>query len=292
MSIAAHVGVKDEIELLPHCLTHLLAIGVDRLLVTDMGSTDGSWEWLQEAASGLPLSLDRMDDRAPGVLADWPARVGRRARDCGADWVFFLDADEWPLPRDGSLAGCTSLASADLLVVDRFNVPPGESAMHVLANARPDGYRDVALIVHRIADLRQHLRDSPEAPWILSVPGPKALVRPAFIDKLAIGGHDVEPPPGVVPRRQRPADLVIAHLPFTTRERFRRKVDNVAAAVAANESVFSGRVGWHWRRWLAMREQGLLDAEFDRQRLEAGLPPNSLLSVADWFEAAAAGRRP
>ena len=56
MSIAAHVGVKDEIELLPHCLTHLLAIGVDRLLVTDMGSTDGSWEWLQEAASGLPLS--------------------------------------------------------------------------------------------------------------------------------------------------------------------------------------------------------------------------------------------
>lgn len=295
MRIAAHVGVKDELDLLPHCIAHLLAIGVDEVLVTDMGSSDGSWEWLEAAASRWPLSLDRMDDRTPGLLAEWPERVGARARACGADWILFLDADEWPLPRDGLLKHCAGLDGADVLVVDRFHVPPGAQGPRMPMGPRPADFPGIPLVVHRVPALEQRLRDDPDAAWILSVPAPKVMVRPSFLGRLAIGGHDIEPATGTSPRRRRPEDLVIAHLPFTTRGRFHSKVDNVAAAVAANAAVFRDRIGWHWRRWIDLRHAGLLDVEFDRQQLDHdsdALPAGSLISAADWFARVASGRRP
>jgi hypothetical protein len=61
---------------------------------------------------------------------------------------------------------------------------------------------------------------------------------------------------------------LIAHLPLTTLPRFARKVDNIrrffAAHDAARDSFSVQGTTPHWRRWLAMADNGLLGREFER----------------------------
>ena len=294
MTVLAHVGVKDEIELLPRCIEHLFAIGVDRVIATDMGSSDGSLEWLQQASRQLPLQLQRMNDRDPDSLHGWCDRVTDAVRAAGADWTLFLDADEFPLPRSGRIADCAALQDSDVLIIDRFNVPLGPQGPRWPAALDPPNYALVFLLDKPVPDFHDQIMSGASTPWIRGVPGPKVLARTDMIGKIAIGGHDVEGRPGSTPRRTRPDDLLIAHLPFSSRARFRAKVENLAGAIAANESFFSGRIGWHWQRWLRQWQAGELDAEFDRQvfddaamvQLEA---EGAVHDAAQWFRQRAAG---
>lgn len=288
MTVLAHVGVKDEIDLLPRCIEHLFAIGVDRVIATDMGSTDGSLEWLQQAGQRLPLVLQRMNDRDPDSLQHWCDRVLAAVRAEGADWTLFLDADEFPLPRSGRLKDCQSMHDADILVLDRFNVPLGPQGPRFPPALDPAHFAQIPLLVKPIPDFHDHLAAGGDTPWIRGVPGPKVLARTALIGKLAIGGHDVEPVAGSRARRLRPNDLLIAHLPFTSRTRFRNKVANLAEAIAANQDLFAGRIGWHWQRWLRQWRAGELDAEYERQVFDdttlAALSAEGVVtSAADWF---------
>jgi hypothetical protein len=61
--------------------------------------------------------------------------------------------------------------------------------------------------------------------------------------------------------------LLITHLPFTTRARFKRKVDNARKVIAAHDEYLGKHLAWHWRHWLTLAEQGRIDEEFDRQTL-------------------------
>jgi hypothetical protein len=79
-------------------------------------------------------------------------------------------------------------------------------------------------------------------------------------------------PTGKAPLRvHRPSDLVIAHLPFTTPARFRRKVDNIREVFAVYADYFRERPGqaWHWRRWLSLEDEAAMDREFWRQAFDA-----------------------
>lgn len=289
MTVLAHVGVKDEMELLPRCIEHLLAIGVDQVVATDMGSTDGSLEWLQQARKRLPLALEQMNDRDPDILHQWCDRVSAAVRAAGADWTLFLDADEFPLPRGGRIDRCRSLQDADVLLIDRFNVPVSGQGPMFPARLEPATHAQIPLWVKPVPDFHDHLAAGGNTPWIRGVPAPKVLARTAIIGKVTIGGHDIVPTDALVPRRKQPDDLLIAHLPFTTRARFHSKVGNLAEAIAANGSFFSGRIGWHWQRWLRQWQAGELDEEFERQTLEADalqafLADGSIQDAAQWFD--------
>ncbi len=294
MSLLAHVGVKDEIELLPRCVAHLFAIGVDRIIVTDMGSTDGSLEWLQQESLRQPIQILRMDDRQPDSLQAWCTRVTEAVLRADADWTLFIDADEFPLPRSGRIQDCLALQTADVLILDRFNVPLGPHGPRLPDEISPANHARIQMLVTPVPDLHDQLAAGADIPWIRGVPGPKVLARTRLIGQVAIGGHDIEAAPGSTPRRARPDDLIIAHLPFSTRARFQSKVANLAGAIAANESFFAGRIGWHWQRWLRQWRAGELDAEFDRQVFsdallqslaEAGVAQDA----AQWFARRAAG---
>ena len=51
MRIAAHIGVKDEVELIERVINHLQAIGIDVFVICDMYSTDGTSEILEKYRS-------------------------------------------------------------------------------------------------------------------------------------------------------------------------------------------------------------------------------------------------
>src|SRR5262245_11024250 len=100
--------VRDEADVARLTVLHHLSLGLERILVVDNGSRDGTGRVLDRLARD-PRVLWRRDERGfrPGELG---TMLAREAFESGAAWVFPFDADEfWHVPR-GSLpawlAGC------------------------------------------------------------------------------------------------------------------------------------------------------------------------------------------
>jgi hypothetical protein len=97
--------VRDEGDVLETNLRYHHALGVDRFIVTDNGSTDETPEILSRyAEAGLVQVIEApgTDYREQG--AGWLTRMAQlAATEYDADWVIHTDADEMWLPISGSL---------------------------------------------------------------------------------------------------------------------------------------------------------------------------------------------
>ena len=290
MKIAALLCVKDEIELIADAVSHLRSIGADLIVACDVSSTDGTREVLESYRSSEfhvthvndlnpdPTEFQRVYDAA---LADAAA--------AGADWLLFQDADECWIPATGNLKECTALENAELLSVGRFHVPVCRGVVTQSPPFSPSHYDRLLLVAKSVPNFREFMRENPTAPWILGVPVPKVMVRPRFVASMKQAGHDAVPVAGVQFRRAIPADLLIAHLPFTTVERFARKVENIRRNLQVHSNTYRGDVAWHWRRWIELADKEGINAEFERSTLDlntfSGLRQNGFIrSAAEIFE--------
>lgn len=268
MKAAALLGVMDEVDLLPRCLEHLSRIGVDRVIVRDGGSTDGGLQWLQARQGDRlrvqPLSAEEMRD---------PAACSRRdvelLRSTGADWVIFLDADEFWLPATGSLLDGAQWhdEAVHAIRVPRFNIALGPQGPLMPPAPTRDKYHGTWMFSRAIADFRQHLENEPLTPWISGVPVPKIAVRPDRVHGMEAGWHGALDAGGGAIAMQLAQGLIAAHLPFDTADRFRRKVDNIRKMLATYPDAFAPGQAWHWRRWAGLESDTALEQEFARQRL-------------------------
>ncbi len=272
MKIVACIGFGDEGSLLSDCLSHLFSIGVDAVVVTHMSRSDADSARLRTQFDGRPdvalLQIRQTDAEA----FEFPQTMLACAqRQFAPDWLLFGDADEFWLPRGGSLRTLLASARYDVLQVPRFNLA---------LEAGPDGPvpRDLRhpegplMFVGGPANDPELIAGAPDHRWIAGGVGRKVLARSATTARLTLGMHDVVPPPGVEPIRAVAADVAIAHLPFTTLERFRYKVQGVREMLEHHGHRLRGNEAWHWRRWLELEDTGRLDEEFRRQLL----PPETL----------------
>ena len=277
--IAAQLGVKDEVEIIERSIAHLRAIGVDHIMVCDMSSTDGTAEILEKYTSDdfRVLSLPESAISQNVAFEDsWQYHNVQRSKNAPADWVIFLDADEFWIPATGSIRDCEALANADVVSVNRFNIVLGSEGPLWPSDFETSSYHELQLLVEGVADLRKRMQEDPEIPWIRGEMESKVMARPKVIGGVANGLHDVVEI-GTSPRRAAANDLLIAHLPFSTRSRFNRKIENIRHFFAAeNLDLFSGpdtwennNIGWQWRRWAALALRGGLDAEFARNVFSA-----------------------
>jgi hypothetical protein len=99
MRIHGLLVVRDEADIIAQCLRHA-ATWCDHIYVYDTGSTDGSWEIVQELATELkqvvPYKREEVwfDDGLRAVIFD---HYRSKARD--GDWFVRLDSDEfYPVP--------------------------------------------------------------------------------------------------------------------------------------------------------------------------------------------------
>lgn len=263
MKIVAHMGVKDEVELVESCLRHLRMIGVDKIIACDMGSTDGTLALLRkDCAPDLEvLSLEDIDADGIEALKEKNVAAIRRS---GADWAMFLDADEYWLPATGRIHDCASLEGNDLLTVGRYNiVREGSSPNPPPMDAR--NYDRLLLYARQVEGFRQKFEVGTAPPWIQYVPVSKVMVRPSCIGAIGTGGHAVAASGDQPLQRAQPGDLLIAHLPFTTKERFARKINNVRRIFGVHDQYFGVNMAWHWRKWLELDTEAKVTAEFSRQ---------------------------
>jgi glycosyltransferase involved in cell wall biosynthesis len=269
MSIAAVLGVKDEVDLMAASIAHLRRIGVEQIIVSDYGSTDGTLDVLEAQRRFGDVSVMHVNPAAIIDYRIWSARELALAKRTGADWVVFLDVDEFWIPASGSLRECQHLTEADVLVVERFNVVLTSQRLLMPGDLAPANYGDLQLFTRRADHFRAYVEAHPEVPFITVMPGPKIMARPWAIEAVAPGHHGADAS-GPHVRRIAATDLLIAHVPFSTAGRFARKLENIRAEIVQHPAYFSGELAWHWSRWAQMIAPGEVEQEFARQVLADG----------------------
>ena len=274
MKIAAYVGSKDEVELIRPVIDNLRAIGVDHIIGSDAGSRDGTAEVLMDLAQGPGFDYVRFDDLNldPEHEARATQDIIARAELAGADWLLFVDADEFPRPKTGQLRDVAGLEDADALVIDRFNVPLLATGPAMDLPLDKAGRGEVLLYAPDEARPATQLRvrGDTDAPWIAAIPGPKLMMR---LNRGLVpreGQHGVTAQAGHEPHLLVPRDLIIAHVPFSTEARFARKMANVQTVYAATGHKWGPDSAWHWRRWLDyVAERGGVAGEMARNTVSS-----------------------
>jgi hypothetical protein len=126
--------VRDEADIVDAQIAFHLHAGVDFVIATDNGSSDGTTEILERYARRGRLHL--MREQGAPLQSKWVTRMARMAAtDFGADWVINADADEFWWPRGGTLKQILDLVPA------RYGVVRGCWRHFV---PRPDGDADFA----------------------------------------------------------------------------------------------------------------------------------------------------
>jgi hypothetical protein len=226
MRLTAIAMIRNEADILPDFLGHCAAL-FDEVLVADHASSDGSTEILAAAAARMPLLVRRYAQR-PYAQSQLVTALAREAFARGADWVFPLDADEFPMVagRDDLVARLPSEAAA-VLWRWRNLWPPGEHGF-----ARFDAARDYEAL-------------PPDANATVKIAISRRV--PVLLPDFAIGqgSHNVA---WLRDRAGTPAEAGrIAHVPIRSRERFVLKAVLGARSLAETPTLPAGS-GNQWRR--------------------------------------------
>jgi hypothetical protein len=215
--------VRDEADIVGATVEQMLT-QVDRVLIADNGSVDGTREIL-EGLNGVEV----IDDPDPAYRqSEKMSALAQRAAAAGAEWVVAFDADEWWYSPHGRIA--------DILAEHPGAVATAAIYDHVATAADPDEPNPVDRIGWRRPD---------------PLPLHKIACRPSLRATITQGNHSAHYP-SLAPLHDA---VVIRHFPYRSVEQVVRKIRNGAAAYAAAD--LPEDMGAHWRQWgRILDEQG------------------------------------
>lgn len=254
MTIALLLLVKDEVDIIESNLLWHRSLGIDHIMVTDNGSTDGTLEILEawERTGDIKLVRDNGPYRQD-VLMTGMAKMALEA--WNPNWVIAGDADELFAPRAGHFKDELEASPHSLLNVPMINFIPTEYDDPNVADS-------FCRIQHKVA----RPLPIPRIPELLKVSAMgisgKIIVRPQHLEKLQFGNAAARLTRGTAGRS---ANLVVNHYSVRSREHFFGKVLRGADAFKAAPD-YDRNIGYHWRRWYRQYESGKLEAEWLRLR--------------------------
>ena len=263
---AAIIFHADTAEMLRACIEHHLAVGVDRIFVS-LHVEDAESAAVAAAFASTGVRTVRVEEYAPDPLDYFNAAAHAVTVGADADWVMFVDSDEFWVPAGGRMSAVAGLVVSDAAPVRRFNAPPIRTAGGTIARfARFDPETTLVIGARQTMDAEYLARNSGTS-WIYHRVGPKLMVRPRAVGHINFGAHDFVPADSTV-RVTAPDDLLIVHVPFTDEPRFRRKVDGARAMLSKHNVRLNPAQAWHWRRWLELADIDGLSAEFAAQVID------------------------
>lgn len=268
MKISAVIWAKDEFDMLPRAVGTLLRSGVETISILDDDSEDGTSLAIDVLCATLPnvYRIPKTTDLKVGLRMDGPVFGPVLARD-QPDWLLVSDPDEFWIPLSGDLRKTRALQTHDLVVVERFNAALCSDEPDLRQLETDSAIRNLPLIVRQVVLSRKRMMAEPEHRWVTHKLAPKLMVRPDRLARFNLGLHSAIGKEEAQLHRTQGHDVVIAHLPFSTFERFERKVNNTRHVFERYDAEHSGESAWHWRRWIEIQDAGSLREEYDRQFL-------------------------
>jgi len=221
MKLAVAAMIRNENDVIMPFL-HQCAELFDEVFVADVRSTDGTREVIRafkdERLKVRVYDVNRQE-KYQGALMD---TLSRAAFSGGADWVFFLDADEFlDIHSRAELESYLQNVGSDVLVCPWINMIPTvygtyqsfDPSQNFYWSGRASQYNKIALSLGF------------------------AAANPDYF--LHEGNHQVAPAPDKEPVGNRPG-LPILHVPIRSLERFRAKIDSACRMMESKHNRGEG----------------------------------------------------
>lgn len=266
MNLFAISTVRNEADIIDLNVRYHLRQGVDRFLIIDNGSTDGTTQRLARLARDPRVRWSR--DAGDWHQAEAQTELARAAARAGADWVMSVDADEFWAPSGAAsslkeaLAACQGEA-AEVEIVNfvqdrrQRELRPGLLLSMVYRVATPIGP----------AQDCERLVESREIAFVEMQYPPKMIARAHESLSFSSGAHTI---PGLPPDAVRRSDRIVClHAPLRARQILESKAEQ------GHRCEIAGRPpgeAWHVRRWFRLSGQaGQMDSEWNANSQMGGM---------------------
>ena len=253
MQIVGLMLVRNEADILRVNLRHHLSSGIDRFLVVDNGSSDGTGQILQEFAREGRVRWTR--DAGRYRQAEITTELAREASREGADWVIPIDADEFWRAMDGDLRSVLERTADSALRVQVINFVQRRDQIEATPDALIHMTRRTALPMGPLERVRERV-ESEEFAYVEMMYQPKWISRAGPDIEIAMGNHAVK---GIEGAQSDTDEILCLHALLRARSVLEAKVEQGARV---QQLGLNPEQGWHVRRWHRLARNGGLENEW------------------------------
>ena len=254
--------VRNEVDIIRLNVLYHLASGIDRMLIVDNGSTDGTDGVLQQLSLEHPEVRWSRDD-GPFLPSRVMTELAREAFEEGADWVVPVDADEFWHAPGGDLRRVLENTEAGVLRARAVNFiqrrGQRESSPEALTHMTRRAASPVGPPGHA-----QSLVESRRIAFVEKVYPQKCICRPTAEVEIQTGHHSIS---GAAGPRMRTEELVCLHAPMRSRDALAERITSASRAAAAGRNPNQGR---NRLRLAALQGEAAIDAEWAANSYEDG----------------------
>jgi glycosyltransferase involved in cell wall biosynthesis len=254
--------VRNEADIIETNVRYHLSLGIDRVLVVDNGSADGTDDVLRALAEGDKRVSWTRDD-SPFDQEAIVSGLAREAFRQGADWIVPFDTDEfwW---AEGDFREVLARSEAGAIQASVVNFVQSRD----VRDLRPESlfrmtYRAEEKPVGWGPEVRERM-DAGELAYVEVAYPPKWISRPTEEILIRRGNHAVD---GVRGPKARIDAILCLHAPLRSRAVLENKAEQ---GRRLEEAGVPPQSGWYLRRWSELEEQGKLDAEWAANSYLAG----------------------
>jgi hypothetical protein len=252
---------RNEADIIRTNALHHLSQGIDRFLILDNGSLDGTCDVLSDLARDFPVEWRPHAGhfRQRELLTE----LAREAFVRGADWVISVDADEFWYAPGNTLRTVLERSSAGSLCVQIVNFvqrreqlsSTSDGLLHMTyRSASPFGPIERAI----------ELFEAEQLSFVEHLYFPKWISRACPTLELWWGTHLVS---GVCGPQEETTEIICLHAPLRSLSVLEAKTDLERPIEEIEEYL---AICWHLRRWRRLAREGRIAAEWQANSYRDG----------------------